>query len=290
MYGTGAQGAQGTTGNTGSQGTQGITGTGAQGAQGTTGNTGTQGTQGTQGITGTVSNSVSGTLVVTKSTSGNNIKNALDLIGQNSNATGGNNIGVSIEFGWENDDDSTYIPSSKIYSVATDADESNETGDLILQTSQTGSLFTYIQLDGSEKKVNIGCQNGLTVVGDITALTSDKRLKKNIEIIENPLQKINKLLGFTYDWSIDKCKEAGFIPKDERQIGVFAQDVESVIPEAVKPAPFDTEDGVSKSGDNYLTVQYEKIVPLLIESIKEQQKQINKLRLELNGIKNKIIV
>ena len=95
----------------------------------------------------------------------------------------------------------------------------------------------------------------LTVEGDITALTSDKRLKNNIQIIENPLEKINKLSGFTYDWSIDKCIEAGFKPKDEKQIGVFAQDVQSVIPEAVKPAPFDTKDGKSKSGDNYLTVQ-----------------------------------
>ena len=87
-----------------------------------------------------------------------------------------------------------------------------------------------------------------------------------------------------------QCEKAGLIPKDERQIGVFAQEVQSVIPEAVKPAPFDTEDGVSKSGDNYLTVQYEKIVPLLIESIKKQQKQINQLRVELNEIKNKIIL
>ena len=112
-------------------------------------------------------------------------------------------------------------------------------------------------------------------------------VKKNIEIIKDPLEKLNKLSGFTYDWSLDKCEEAGFVPKDERQIGVFAQDVQSVIPEAVKPAPFDTEDGKSKSGDNYLTVQYEKIVPLLIESIKEQQKQINELRNEVEILKNK---
>ena len=72
----------------------------------------------------------------------------------------------------------------------------------------------------------------------------------------------------------------------ERQIGVFAQDVESVIPEAVKPAPFDTENGISKSGDNYLTVQYEKIVPLLIESIKEQQSMIEDLQGQINELKS----
>ena len=79
--------------------------------------------------------------------------------------------------------------------------------------------------------------SGLSCTGDITALTSDKRLKKNIEIIEDPLEKLKVLSGFTYDWHVDKCIEAGFVPKDERQIGVFAQDVQSVIPEAVKPAP-----------------------------------------------------
>jgi hypothetical protein len=121
----------------------------------------------------------------------------------------------------------------------------------------------------------------LTVEGDITAFSSDKRLKKNIEIIENPLQKIEKLSGFTYDWNLNKCKEVGFNPKNEKQIGVFAQDVQAVIPEAVKPAPFDIHEGESKSGENYLTVQYEKIVPLLIESIKELKNEIDVLKLRL---------
>ena len=125
----------------------------------------------------------------------------------------------------------------------------------------------------------LGIGGSLTVTGDITGLTSDKRLKKNIKILSNPLDKLNVLSGFTYDWSLDKCSEAGFEPKDEEQIGVFAQDVQSVIPQAVKPAPFDTDsNGNSISGDNYLTVQYEKIVPLLIECIKEQQKQIDELK------------
>jgi hypothetical protein len=126
----------------------------------------------------------------------------------------------------------------------------------------------------------------ITATGDITAYSSDNRLKTNIEIINDPLDKINKLSGFTYDWARDKCIIAGFDANDEKQIGVFAQDVQSVIPEAVKLAPFDRDDnGNSKSGDNYLTVQYEKIVPLLIESIKEQQKQIEALRNEVGLLK-----
>ncbi len=128
----------------------------------------------------------------------------------------------------------------------------------------------------------------ISATGDITALTSDKRLKENIEIIESPLDKINQLSGFTYHWSKEKCEKAGFEPSDEKQVGVFAQDIQAVLPEAVKSAPFDRDkNGESKSGENYLTVQYEKIVPLLIESIKEQQKQIEELRNEVEFLKNK---
>ena len=141
----------------------------------------------------------------------------------------------------------------------------------------------------SVKNLGVDITGNITATGDITAFSSDKRLKENIEFIKNPLKKIKVLSGFTYDWSIDKCEKAGFTPNEERQIGVFAQDVQSVIPEAVKPAPFDTVDGKSKSGDNYLTVQYEKIVPLLIECIKDQQSMIENLQGQIDEIKSKII-
>ena len=59
----------------------------------------------------------------------------------------------------------------------------------------------------------------------------------------------------------------------------------TLLPEVVKQAPFDydTDNKCSKSGQNYLTVQYDKIVPLLIQSIKEQQQQIEELRRLING-------
>jgi hypothetical protein len=60
---------------------------------------------------------------------------------------------------------------------------------------------------------------------------------------------------------------------------MFAQDVQEVLPEAVKIAPFDNDgNGNSKSGENYLTIQYEKIVPLLVEAIKELKKEIEELK------------
>ena len=65
----------------------------------------------------------------------------------------------------------------------------------------------------------------------------------------------------------------------EMQVGVIAQEVQQVQPEAVKPAPFDIDtDGLSKSGQNYLTVQYEKLVPLLIEAVKELRAEVQQLK------------
>ena len=64
---------------------------------------------------------------------------------------------------------------------------------------------------------------------------------------------------------------------------LIAQDVQAVLPEAVAPAPFDTDsNGNSISGQNFLTVRYEKIVPLLIEAIKEQQTQIEELKSQIS--------
>ena len=117
---------------------------------------------------------------------------------------------------------------------------------------------------------------------DIIAYASDKRLKHNIQPIENALSKVKLLTGMTYQWN-ELGRQHGWEPDMEiREAGVFAQDVQAVLPEAVRLAPFDNDKGVSKSGENFLTVKYEKIVPLLIEAIKEQQIQIEELKAKLN--------
>jgi hypothetical protein len=110
----------------------------------------------------------------------------------------------------------------------------------------------------------------LTVTGDITAFASDIRLKTNIEPIQNALDKVLALSGFTYNFN-EIGESLGF-DTSIRHSGVSAQEVQAVLPEVVAPAP---------ASDEYITVKYEKLVPLLIEAIKELKAEIN----ELKGVK-----
>ncbi len=139
---------------------------------------------------------------------------------------------------------------------------------------------TYLK-NGAALGVNVtpnATAGRIDASNDIVAFSSDRRLKTNIEIIENPVEKVKSLTGFVYNWNELANQVAGY-DTEQKHVGVYAQEVQAVLPEAIKLAPFDN-DGYdnSMSGENYLTVQYEKIVPLLIEAIKEQQTQIDELK------------
>ena len=115
---------------------------------------------------------------------------------------------------------------------------------------------------------------------EIVAFYSDERLKENIETIPNALEKVVSLRGVTYN--PNQIAESYGYNRSEKQVGVIAQEVKEVLPEAIRPAPFDRMifEGkeLSRSGQEYMTVQYEKLVPLLIEAIKELNKEIKDLK------------
>jgi len=122
----------------------------------------------------------------------------------------------------------------------------------------------------------------IRATNNITAFYSDKRLKDIQGIIPNALAKLLTLSGVIFKQN-KKAEEFGYTNYEE-QVGVIAQEVQAVLPQVVKPAPFDLdENNQSKSGENYITVQYEKLVPLLIEAIKEQQKQIDELKAKIGN-------
>ena len=106
-----------------------------------------------------------------------------------------------------------------------------------------------------------GIEGNLNVGGDITAFaTSDERLKDNIEAIPNALLKMKKISGNTFDWNEESGKEGS-------ECGVIAQEIESLgLP------------GLVETRDNgYKAVRYEKLVPLLIEAIKELTERVQEL-------------
>jgi len=115
----------------------------------------------------------------------------------------------------------------------------------------------------------------LTATGNITAYYSDDRLKTNLGKIENALEKVESLEGFYYEAN-ETAQALGY--KAEREVGISAQSVEKVMPEVVAPAPID---------EQYLTVRYERLVPLLIESIKELSAEVKELRSEVKELKGK---
>ena len=123
--------------------------------------------------------------------------------------------------------------------------------------------------------------NTIACAGNITAYYSDERLKTKTGSISNALDKVSSLEGFTYVEN-DLARSLGY-KNTKQQVGVSAQAVKAVLPEAVALAPVDyetLEDGtiVSKSGEDYLTVDYSRLVPLLIEAIKELKAEVEALK------------
>jgi hypothetical protein len=117
----------------------------------------------------------------------------------------------------------------------------------------------------------------ITATENIISNTSDARLKTNVTNITGALDKVMSLNGVTYNWN-DKAIEAGFSAEVE-EVGLIAQEVQEVLPQVIFDAPFDRgEEGESISGENYITLQYERIVPLLVEAIKELKAEINSLK------------
>ena len=114
--------------------------------------------------------------------------------------------------------------------------------------------------------------------GDIigfSSTVSDSRLKDNIITIGGALDKIKSLRGVSYTWNSGKRKNTN-------DIGLVAQEVEKILPEVITEKKMPLMQGVDPNID-YKTVNYEKIIPVLIEAIKEQQEQIDKLKKQIES-------
>jgi hypothetical protein len=145
----------------------------------------------------------------------------------------------------------------------------DSTDHLILESS--GNVGVNVATPSS---YDLQVSGTIGATGDITAFTSDERLKTKTGTLTDALDKVCGLDTFTYTHN-DLARSFGFTD-NRHYVGISAQQVQKVLPEVVRHAPFDSDtvDGVekSKSGQDYLTVQYDRIVPLLIEALKEERK------------------
>ena len=159
----------------------------------------------------------------------------------------------------------------------------------------------YIGIQGvtdvEDNSFNVGCYRGMNVWGQVTVkrggatingdmlvsgnisatgdvvafVTSDGRLKDDQTPISGSLQKISTLDAIEFNWS---DKQSTYVGHD---IGLIAQQVQAIAPEIVTERP-----------DGYLAMKYDKMVPLLVGAIQDQQKIIDEMRAELDEIKSKI--
>jgi hypothetical protein len=150
---------------------------------------------------------------------------------------------------------------------------SSATGAVTISIGQAVATSSNVQFNSlGVGTAGSGTTGEIRATNNITAYYSDGRLKTRISTIKDAVSKVKQLTGFLYT-NNDVAKSFGYT-SDEIQVGLDAGEVKRVQPEVVTPAPFDIgqrEDGTefSKSGENYMTVRYERLVPLLVEAIKE---------------------
>ncbi|MGC2062537.1 MAG: tail fiber domain-containing protein [Thermodesulfovibrionales bacterium] len=131
--------------------------------------------------------------------------------------------------------------------------------------------FPFIEGNFSARYLEL---NG-TVTVDSLVSVSDERYKRNIQPLQLSLDKVIHLNGVSYEWKTAEYKGKGF--REGRQIGLIAQEVEKIFPELVQ-----TDD------KGYKAVAYDKLVPVLIEAVKEQQKSIVSQKNEIAAFNEKL--
>jgi len=123
-------------------------------------------------------------------------------------------------------------------------------------------------------QANVQATGNLLIGGNITAYySSDINLKDDIRPIESALFKVKQLSGITFTWN-EKAEKAE--REKGRDVGLIAQEVQKVLPEIVQIRPNKT-----------LAIQYDKVIPLLVEAIKDQQTIIEDLQQRLELLEDK---
>ena len=140
-------------------------------------------------------------------------------------------------------------------------------------TAGSGGAIQFFT-DGAEE-MRLDSSGNLHVDQDIigySSTPSDERLKENIQVVDNALDKVSQLKGVTFDW--ERTEEAS--------AGLIAQDLEKVLPSAVKEKPL----ALHYNDEVYKTVEYSQVTALLVEAIKELKEQNDQLKADIEELKS----
>lgn len=192
----------------------------------------------------------------------------VDMIDNVGYVTGGNDTGFEVHSDVSyNQDPGTY------FLLRGQADNNQPYALKILVTGNASGNdieWRRLKMNGNDDRMYYAPEGQDQITFEYTVVTpSDARLKDNVKNISNPIEKLNKLNGCEFDWNSG-------VHEGKHDVGVIAQEVEAVIPEAV-----------GEGSDGIKSVAYDKLVPLLIESVKEQQAMIQELKQEIQNLKNK---
>lgn len=139
-----------------------------------------------------------------------------------------------------------------------------------------GGWFHMFRDGGNVDRVIFEGAGNIYATGNITAYWSDARLKENITPLSGSLGVVNALRGVEFAWN-EKGRTLHGKAEGEREIGFIAQEVQEVVPDAVA----DNVLGTDEEGKPYLTVKPEKLIPHLVEAVKELTAQLAEVRAEL---------
>jgi hypothetical protein len=143
-----------------------------------------------------------------------------------------------------------------------------------------GGWFHQFHDGGGVNRIIFEGAGNIFATGHITAYWSDARLKENITPLSGSLGIINALRGVEFAWN-EKGRTLHGKAEGEREIGFIAQEVQEVVPDAVAENVL----GTDEEGKPYLTVKSEKLIPHLVEAVKELTAQLSEVRAELNALK-----
>jgi hypothetical protein len=180
----------------------------------------------------------------------------------------------------------TFLATPSSANLASAVTDETGSGSLVFANTPTlvtpvigAATGTSLVLSGSEQSNSLGVGTAasgtageIRATASITSYYSDDRLKTRTGNIENALEKVLSLDGFHYHAN-ETAVALGY-DASKQEVGLSAQQVQAVLPEVIAPAPIDPQ---------YMTMHYERLVPLLVEAIKEQQKQIEELKAKLGN-------